>query len=58
MKVIIVKPKFGGREYLLGLYSDQEADQKLKALEGKKIVVSMNFPKPVSTHEYSIVSLG
>lgn len=57
MKAILVTPKFGGRQYIIGPYSEDEANKKLESLRGKKISVSMDFPKPVSTSEYSLIEL-
>lgn len=53
MKAILVKPKFGGKPHILGPFTEDEAQKKLDALNGKKVVVSMDFPKPVATAEYS-----
>lgn len=57
MKAILVTPKFGGKQYVLGPYSEDEANKKLESLRGNKICVSMDFPKPVSTSEYSLIEL-
>lgn len=58
MNAILVTPKFGGRPYLLGPFSEEEAEKKKQVFESKKIVVSVDFPKPVCLSKYQIVNLS
>lgn len=54
-KAILVTPKHGGRSHILGPYTQEEAEKEKQSREGKKIVVSMDFPKPVGINTYTII---
>lgn len=57
MKAILETQKFTGKTILHGPYSEEEAERKKRVFESKKIVVSMDFPKPVCLSSYQIIKL-